>query len=222
MGEADASRRRRVLSRPHGAHGLDQQRRCLSGLWTIHRNRARAGRDRVVARRLAAANGAVSLSRCGETCRRHCQHLREDSGGAGCAERARSCRHGAASAEGLRPRETMPIWRRSTDFATIRSGDGRTAMSRMWRAAIVLAALHPAAAGRIYNVGEEYTPTIAERLAQAAGVGDAGQHGSEIQFRSGHCVRHDANSRGTGIREVGRRRGDGEDGEREVKLRRDK
>jgi nucleoside-diphosphate-sugar epimerase len=32
-------------------------------------------------------------------------------------------------------------------------------------AAIVLAATHPAAAGRIYNVGEEYTPPIAERLA---------------------------------------------------------
>jgi nucleoside-diphosphate-sugar epimerase len=31
--------------------------------------------------------------------------------------------------------------------------------------AIVLAALHPAAAG-IYNVGEEHTPTIAERLAE--------------------------------------------------------
>lgn len=30
--------------------------------------------------------------------------------------------------------------------------------------AIVLAALHPAAANRIYNVGEAYTPTIAERL----------------------------------------------------------
>src|SRR5271165_2073987 len=30
--------------------------------------------------------------------------------------------------------------------------------------AIVLAALSPAAAGRIYNVGEAYTPTIAERL----------------------------------------------------------
>ncbi len=30
--------------------------------------------------------------------------------------------------------------------------------------AIVLAALHPAAAGRVYNVGEAYTPTIAERL----------------------------------------------------------
>jgi len=32
-------------------------------------------------------------------------------------------------------------------------------------AAIVLAALHPAAVGRIYNVGEEHTPTTAERLA---------------------------------------------------------
>ena len=31
-------------------------------------------------------------------------------------------------------------------------------------AAIVLAALHPAAANRVYNVGEEYTPTMAERL----------------------------------------------------------
>ncbi len=32
--------------------------------------------------------------------------------------------------------------------------------------AIVLAALHPAAVGRIYNVGEECTPTIGERLAR--------------------------------------------------------
>ena len=32
-------------------------------------------------------------------------------------------------------------------------------------AAIVLAALHPAAAGRVYNVGEAYTPTVGERLA---------------------------------------------------------
>src|SRR5581483_3603453 len=32
-------------------------------------------------------------------------------------------------------------------------------------AAIVLAAMHPKAIGRIYNVGEQYTPTIAERLA---------------------------------------------------------
>ena len=33
-------------------------------------------------------------------------------------------------------------------------------------AAIVLAALHPAAVGQIYNVGEEHTPTMAERLAK--------------------------------------------------------
>jgi nucleoside-diphosphate-sugar epimerase len=32
-------------------------------------------------------------------------------------------------------------------------------------AAIVLAALHPGARGRVYNVGEENTPTVAERLA---------------------------------------------------------
>lgn len=31
--------------------------------------------------------------------------------------------------------------------------------------AIVLAATHPAAVGRIYNVGERYTPTVSERLA---------------------------------------------------------
>jgi len=32
-------------------------------------------------------------------------------------------------------------------------------------ASVVLAAVHPSAAGRVYNVGEAYTPTIAERLA---------------------------------------------------------
>jgi nucleoside-diphosphate-sugar epimerase len=32
-------------------------------------------------------------------------------------------------------------------------------------AAIVLAAGHPAASGRIYNVGETSTPTVSERLA---------------------------------------------------------
>jgi nucleoside-diphosphate-sugar epimerase len=36
-------------------------------------------------------------------------------------------------------------------------------------AAIVLAALHPAAAGRVYNVGEEYTPTVGERMAALPG-----------------------------------------------------
>jgi nucleoside-diphosphate-sugar epimerase len=33
-------------------------------------------------------------------------------------------------------------------------------------AAVVLAALHPAAAGRVYNVGERETPTVAERMAR--------------------------------------------------------
>jgi nucleoside-diphosphate-sugar epimerase len=33
-------------------------------------------------------------------------------------------------------------------------------------AAIVLAAMHSVAGGRIYNVGEEYTPTVAERLSK--------------------------------------------------------
>jgi nucleoside-diphosphate-sugar epimerase len=33
-------------------------------------------------------------------------------------------------------------------------------------AAIVLAAVHPAAAGRVYNVGEAETPTVAERMAR--------------------------------------------------------
>jgi nucleoside-diphosphate-sugar epimerase len=33
-------------------------------------------------------------------------------------------------------------------------------------AAVILAATHPAACGRVYNVGEAYTPTIAERLAR--------------------------------------------------------
>jgi nucleoside-diphosphate-sugar epimerase len=33
-------------------------------------------------------------------------------------------------------------------------------------AAVALAATHPSAAGRVYNVGEAYTPTVSERLAQ--------------------------------------------------------
>jgi hypothetical protein len=33
-------------------------------------------------------------------------------------------------------------------------------------AAIALAALDPAATGRVYNVGEGDTPTVAERLAE--------------------------------------------------------
>jgi nucleoside-diphosphate-sugar epimerase len=36
-------------------------------------------------------------------------------------------------------------------------------------AAITLAATHPKAAGRVYNVGEPYTPTVAERLAALPG-----------------------------------------------------
>ncbi len=76
-------------------------------------------------------------------------------------------------------------------------------------AAIVLAAVHPAAAGRTYNVGEEYTPTIAERTGETAAVGDSGQRGCEVQFRAGHCVRHGANSHGAGIQgSCARGRGD--------------
>jgi nucleoside-diphosphate-sugar epimerase len=36
-------------------------------------------------------------------------------------------------------------------------------------AAITLAVTHPKAAGRVYNVGEQYTPTVAERLASLPG-----------------------------------------------------
>jgi nucleoside-diphosphate-sugar epimerase len=48
-------------------------------------------------------------------------------------------------------------------------------------AAIVLAAFHPRAAGRVYNVGEEYTPTVSERLAALPGslvepADDEGRH----------------------------------------------
>ena len=45
-------------------------------------------------------------------------------------------------------------------------------------AAIVLAASHPAAVGRIYNVGEEHTPTMAERLARLP------ESSVPIQYRS--------------------------------------
>jgi nucleoside-diphosphate-sugar epimerase len=58
----------------------------------------------------------------------------------------------------------------NADLATVYRNRNRPA----WRwthgyvenvaAAIALAALHPAASGRVYNVGEAYTPTIAERL----------------------------------------------------------
>jgi len=38
-------------------------------------------------------------------------------------------------------------------------------LSKTLRHAVEPAALHPAAGGRVYNVGEVYTPTIAERMA---------------------------------------------------------
>ena len=59
----------------------------------------------------------------------------------------------------------MPTWQLYTVSAIIPIGDGR--MIRYVEnvaAAIVLASLTDAAAGRVYNVGEEYTPTIEERL----------------------------------------------------------
>lgn len=48
-------------------------------------------------------------------------------------------------------------------------------------AAIVLAALHPAAGGRVYNVGEEYTPTVGERLA---GLPDSGIEPADDEGRN--------------------------------------
>jgi nucleoside-diphosphate-sugar epimerase len=69
----------------------------------------------------------------------------------------------------------------NADFATVH----RFANHPSWRwthgyvenvaAAIVLAATHPAAAGKIYNVGEEITPTVAERLRDlpASAIGPA-------------------------------------------------
>jgi len=49
-------------------------------------------------------------------------------------------------------------------------------------AAIVLAATRPAAANRTYNVGEEYTPTVAERLCTLpdSGVPTDGQSRSDF------------------------------------------
>ncbi|MBZ5572362.1 MAG: NAD-dependent epimerase/dehydratase family protein [Acidobacteriia bacterium] len=49
-------------------------------------------------------------------------------------------------------------------------------------AAIVLAATHPAAAGRVYNVGEEHTPTVAERLAGLPPSSVATDEGSPYNF----------------------------------------
>jgi len=50
-------------------------------------------------------------------------------------------------------------------------------------AAIALAALHPAASGRIYNVGEAYTPTIAERLKSLPASSVPGVDDSDHDFR---------------------------------------
>ncbi|MGA7380188.1 MAG: hypothetical protein WBX03_05000 [Terriglobales bacterium] len=58
-------------------------------------------------------------------------------------------------------------------------------------AAIVLAATYPGAAGRVYNVGEEHTPTVAERLAglQASSVAsdenNAYNFGQDIVYDTG-------------------------------------
>jgi nucleoside-diphosphate-sugar epimerase len=49
-------------------------------------------------------------------------------------------------------------------------------------AAIALATLHPAAKGRVYNVGEEYTPTIAERLAKLPASTIPSDRGSKFNF----------------------------------------
>ena len=62
-------------------------------------------------------------------------------------------------------------------------------------AAIVLAALHPAAAGRVYNVGEEYTPTVSERLAQLPAsaiepkVDDSHNFAQDIAYDTGRIRR---------------------------------
>jgi nucleoside-diphosphate-sugar epimerase len=49
-------------------------------------------------------------------------------------------------------------------------------------AAIVLVALHPAAANRIYNVGEEHTPTVGERLAKLPASPVATGTNEELNF----------------------------------------
>jgi nucleoside-diphosphate-sugar epimerase len=56
-------------------------------------------------------------------------------------------------------------------------------------AAIALAATHPAALGRIYNVGEPYTPTVAERLADLPPSELAPDIASEFRFQ--HNIAYD-------------------------------
>jgi nucleoside-diphosphate-sugar epimerase len=76
----------------------------------------------------------------------------------------------------------------NADFATVYHFRGHP----QWRwthgyveniaSAIVLAALHPAAGGRIYNVGEPVTPTIAERLAILPQSGISAKTEAEANF----------------------------------------
>jgi nucleoside-diphosphate-sugar epimerase len=56
-------------------------------------------------------------------------------------------------------------------------------------AAIVLAAFHPRAIGRIYNVGEEYTPTVAERLKALPESAITPDH--ETAFDFAHDIAYD-------------------------------
>ena len=58
-------------------------------------------------------------------------------------------------------------------------------------AAIVLAALHDSAMGRIYNVGEEYTPTIAERLASLPTASPAPAVDAGMALNFDHNIAYD-------------------------------
>ena len=57
--------------------------------------------------------------------------------------------------------------------------------------AIVLAALHPRAANRIYNVGEHYTPTVAERLHSLPPASDATAALAEEEYDFRHALAYD-------------------------------
>jgi nucleoside-diphosphate-sugar epimerase len=58
-------------------------------------------------------------------------------------------------------------------------------------AAIVLAAGHPAASGRIYNVGEASTPTVGERLASLPPSSILADEGT--QFNTAQDIAYDTN-----------------------------
>ncbi len=155
MGEADAQAAVSFFPRTYIAHGVDQQRRCVSRLWTVHRNRARAARDPDCCTR-----------------HRHCEpcsiriaippsrptiiaHVYEKI----LVERTAL---GASGLPGIVLRlpkvygpATMPISRRFTLSATIRDGDGLMVTWRMSLPRLSWRRLHPAAVGQIYNVGEE-------------------------------------------------------------------